>query len=458
MNIKTRGLQYLNKWRQSNKSSINRQIMTATIIVGLLTGVGKLASTGKELIVAWRFGTGNDLDAFVMAMVAPAFIVTIVAESFKAALIPTYIEVRAQQGQGAAQRLFSGVTMRAIALLIAASVLMASTSPLYLPFLASGFDPSKLQLTSRLLWCLCPVILLFGIVNIWGGVLNAGEKFALAAITPMLTPLATAFMLLAFPSWGVYSLVAGLICGSAIEIIILGLGLRRQGVKILPKLSQHDANVSRVFKQYLPVTIGSFLMCSTQIVDQSMAAMLSAGSVSALSYANRVIALPLTLVTLALGTAVVPYFSKTIANKDWQKINHTFKSYLKLILATTVPLTILFIIASKLIVQILFERGSFTPEDTQLVARIQVFYALQIPFYISAIFVVKLINSLGISHYLAWGSAINLTANIAANYLFVRWMGVAGIALSTSCVYLISFAFLYVVTNKHLQKILLETS
>ncbi|MEL6927025.1 MAG: lipid II flippase MurJ [Cyanobacteria bacterium J06600_6] len=458
MNIKARGLQYLNKWRQSSKSSINRQIFTATIIVGLLTGLGKFASTGKELVVAWRFGTGNELDAFVMAMVVPSFVVTVIAESFKAALIPTYIDVREKQGSQAAQKLFSGVTTRAVSFLVAAAVLMAATAPLYLPFLASGFDSEKLQLTNRLLWSLCPVILLFGIINIWGGVLNAGEKFALAAITPILMPLVTVILLLIFPNWGVYSLVVGLLSSSMIEIIVLGYGLRRQGVKIIPQWSEDDVNVSRVFKQYFPVVVGSFLMCSTLLVDQSMAAMLSPGSVSALAYANRVIALPLTLVTLALGTAVVPYFSKTIAEQDWRKINHTFKYYLKLIFITTVPLTLFFIIASKLIIKILFERGSFSPEDTQLVAQIQVLYALQIPFYISAIFVVKLINSLGINHFLAWGSSINLIANIVANYAFVQWIGVKGIALSTSCVYLISFAFLYILTNRHLQKILLENS
>ncbi|MEN9568136.1 MAG: hypothetical protein RLZZ69_3332, partial [Cyanobacteriota bacterium] len=220
----------------------------------------------------------------------------------------------------------------------------------------------------------------------------------------------------------------------------------------------HSANLDLVIKQYFPVMVGSFLMCSTALVDQSMAAMLSPGSVSALGYANRVIALPLTLITLALGTAVVPYFSQTIAQKDWRKISHTFNYYLRLIFITTIPLTIFFILASKLIIQVLFERGSFNAEDTQLVSHIQTFYALQIPFYIAAIFVVKLINSLGINNILAVGSAINLVANIIGNYIFAEWIGVAGIALSTSCVYLISFAFLYILTKKHLQKILLENS
>jgi putative peptidoglycan lipid II flippase len=458
MKISKKGSKYFDLWKKFTQGSINRQIFKATIIIGLLTGLSKFASVGKELVVAWRFGTGDELDAFVMAFVVPSFVITVVANSFSFALIPTYIKVREQEGHKVAQKLFSGIMARAVSLLIVTAIAIVVTAPIYLPLMASGFSATKLDLTTRLLWSISPSILLYGIINIWGGIMNAGEKFALAAFSPVLTPLATVMMLITFPGWGIYTLVGGLICGSLIEMIILGIGLRRQGVDIRPQWLKHDANSALVIKEYVPVIVGSFLMCSTTLVDQSMAAMLSPGSVAALSYANRVIALPLSLVTLALGTAVVPYFSQTIAQKDWRKINHTFKYYLKLIFATTIPLTIFFILASKLIIQILFERGSFNAEDTQLVSQIQILYALQIPFYIAAIFVVRLVNSLGINHILAWGSAINLVANIIGNYVFAEWIGVAGLALSTSCVYLISFAFLYVFTNKHLQKILSENN
>jgi putative peptidoglycan lipid II flippase len=458
MKISGKGSKYINIWKKFTQGSINRQIFKATIIIGLLTGLSKFASVGKELVVAWKFGTGDELDAFVIAFVVPSFVITVVANSLNIALIPTYIKVREQQGNKAAQQLFSGIIARAIGLLIVTTIAIAVTAPIYLPLMASGFSAEKLDLTTHLLWSISPSVLLYGIINIWGGVMNAGEKFALAAFSPVITPLATAIMLIALPGWGIYTLAGGLICGSLIEMIVLGIGLLRQGINIRPRWLKYDANSAQVIKEYFPVIVGSFLMCSTTLVDQSMAAMLSPGSVAALGYANRVIALPLSLVTLALGTAVVPYFSQSIAQKDWHKINHTFKYYLKLIFVTTIPLTIFFILASKLIVQFLFERGSFDAQDTQLVSQIQILYALQIPFYIAAIFVVRLINSLGINHILAVGSAINLVANIVGNYIFAEWIGVAGLALSTSCVYLISFVFLYILTKKHLQKILLENS
>jgi putative peptidoglycan lipid II flippase len=333
------------------------------------------------------------------------------------------------------------------------TIVMIVTAPLYLPLIASGFDPQKLDLTLHLLWAIAPFVLLSGILTIWSAVLNAGERFALAAIVPIVIPTISILFILGFESWGVFALVAGLLCGAVVQMVFLAVALNRQGISLLPKWYGFDANLRQVASQYAPIMTGAFLMCSTNLVDQSMAAMLEPGSVAALDYANRVIFLPLTLSTTALGTAVIPYFSKMVAEEDWINVRHTLMRYLRLIFAVTIPLMVFFIVGSELIVQLLFQRGSFTASDTRLVAQIQNFYALQIPFYVGALFVVRLINSMRINHFLAWGSALNLIVNIIGNYVFMIWMGVKGIALSTSLVYLVSFLFLVFFANRNLKKI-----
>lgn len=114
----------------------------------------------------------------------------------------------------------------------------------------------------------------------------------------------------------------------------------------------------------------------------------------------------------------------------------------------TVPLAILLILISKPLVQVLFQRGSFTPEDTYMVARIQAFYALQIPFYIGGILVVRLISSMRKNQLLMWVSGSNLLVKIVLNYLLIQYFGVYGIALSTSIIYLISFSICWILLSK----------
>lgn len=437
-------------WKKLTNGSINRQIFGAAVTVAMLTALAKVATVARELVVAWRFGTGNELDAFLIALLVPSFIISVVAGSFNAALIPTYIHVREEEGAKAAQKLFSGATVWSLVLLGITTILTVVTAPVYLPLLASGFSPQKLDLTFHLLCAIAPFILLSGIIVIWGAVLNAGERFALVALSPIITPIITIVFLLVFNFSGVYALAMGLVCGTALEMVTLGASLHRQGISLWLKFYKIDANLRQVANQYAPALAGAFFMCSAGLVDQSMAAMLSPGSVSTLNYATKLIALPLTLTTTALSTAVIPYFSKMIACKDWTGLERTFKHYMRLIFFATVPLTGLLLLFSELIVKIIFQRGYFTASDTHLVAETLDCFALQIPFYVADILVVKLLTSMCLNYILMSVSIFNLIINIALNYIFLHWIGIKGIALSTSCVYLFSFFYLLFFAKKKL--------
>ncbi|MDZ7959740.1 MAG: murein biosynthesis integral membrane protein MurJ [Aulosira sp. DedQUE10] len=442
----------LDYWKKLTSGSVNRQIFGAAITVAIGTALVKGVAVVKELVVAWKFGTGDALDAFLIALLVPSFIVNVVAGSFNAALIPTYIRVREQEGQKAAQKLFSGVTVWSLALLGITTILMIVAAPLYLPLIATGFSSEKLNLTFHLLCTMAPIVLLSGIITIWSSVLNAGEKFALAALSPASTSVITIGFLLAFSWLGSFALVAGLVGGAVLEILFLGIALHRQGISLCPKWYGFDPHLRQVSGQYIPTIAGSFLMCSTGLIDQSMAAMLSPGSVAALNYGNRVIALPITLATTALSAAVIPYFSKMVAHQDWKNIHHTLRHYLKIIFIVTVPLTLLFIVFSYQITQLLFQRGSFTVNDTHLVAQIQFYFAFQIPFYVANILVIRLISAMQLNHIFFQIDSLSFTLNIVLNYLFMQWMGISGIALSTSFVYLFCFFYIFISAKNQLKK------
>ncbi|MDV2991084.1 MAG: lipid II flippase MurJ [Chroococcidiopsis sp. SAG 2025] len=438
-------------WNKLTSGSINRKIFSAVVTVGLFTVFVKTTSTVKELVVAWRFGTGDDQDAFLIALMLPELSINVLVVSFTAALIPTYVRVREQEGKKAAQQLFSGAVVLGLGVLGIATVLLVATAPLYLPWIALGFNSQKLDLTFRLLCTIAPFVLLSGTIQTWSAILNAGERFALAAVSPLVTPTTCILLLVSFKSWGIFALAAGLICGAIIEIVILGIALRRQGISLLPRWYKFDDRLRQVVSQYIPMVAGALLLCSASSVDQAMAAMLAPGSVAALNYGNRIIASVMSLIATALSAAVITYASQMVACQDWVGISHTLKYYIRLIFFTTVPLAGLLIIFSEPLVQILFQRGAFTDENTHLVAQIQNLAALQIPFYLGNLLLFRFISSMQLNHVIMWCCGLSLLVNISANYIFAIWLGVKGIALSTSCVYVFSFLFLLFFAAKHLQ-------
>ncbi len=435
---------------------MSRKIFGAAMTVGILTVLVKLISVSKEFVVAWRFGTSDDLEACLIALLVPSFLCSVTSNSFNSALIPTYIQVRETQGIKAAQKLFSGATLWSAAILLSVILIVLSTAPFYLPFIASGFSPQKLSLTFSLLHITTPVILLNGITSTWGAVLNAGERFAVAALTPASIHIMGILFLFFCKGWGVYALANGLLFGAAVEMIVIGLALKRQGMSLRPKWYGFDPSLKQVAKQYIPSITAAFIICSAGVIDQSMAARLEPGSVASLSYANRLIASPISLMSVALSTALVPYLSKMVAKRDWVDLRRTLNQYVGLIFLISVPMTIFFIGFSEPLVRLVFQRGSFTLQDANLVSQIQSLYALQIPFYLVDILSIRLITSMRLNKALIFFFAANSIINIVLDYTFMKWMGIKGIALSTSCVYLFSslclLGFCQIKINKYLDR------
>jgi len=123
----------------------------------------------------------------------------------------------------------------------------------------------------------------------------------------------------------------------------------------------------------------------------------------------------------------------------------------RLIVLAVLPATVAAILASKAIVRLLFERGAFTAADTSLVTRIQAFYLLQVPFVVIGMLFVRLASSLQRNQILLWGAAITLPLNVVLNFILMRWLGVGGIALSTSLVFLVSCCYLMVSVHRALR-------
>jgi putative peptidoglycan lipid II flippase len=419
-----------------------RRIIGAALTVALLATLVKLVTIAQELVVAYRFGISDMLDAFWIALLVPSLFTYVLGGSLNVALIPSFIQVRERDGTAAAQNLLAEVTGWSIGLLGIVTFIIIAAAPVYLPLIASGFGPDKLALTRRLLYIIAPVMLLGGIANIWGAVLNAGERFALVALAPVTAPAISVLLLLAVPSWGIFALAAGMLCGGALEMILLGAALKRRGFSLRPKWAGHGKDLRQVTNQFTPKMAGAFLRSGSSLVDQSIAAMLLAGSVAALNYGYRVIGPLIGVAGTALGTAVTPYFSKMAVSNERKDLSQTFKRCLLLILLFTVPAALLIFFFSEAIIQLLFQRGSFIASDTALVARIQSFYALQIPFYLANVLATRLISSLLTNYLLMWSAAIYLAASITLDLLLIKPLGVAGLALSTSCASLINFAFL----------------
>ncbi len=208
--------------RTAGSDSTNRKIFRAAVIIGFSTLLVKVGTALKEVLVARLFGRSDVLDAFLIAYLVPYFVMSLAMGALVSAFVPTFVETREKQGADAAQRLFSSVMFLSIVVVIPVTILLAVLAPYYLPYMGSNFSAAKLRLTRELLYVLLPFVLFGGVAAFVSAVLNVGEKFALPALTPLVTPVVTIlFLAAAAKSWGAFSLAGGIVTGSILEAALL---------------------------------------------------------------------------------------------------------------------------------------------------------------------------------------------------------------------------------------------
>ena len=443
----------MSRIKRWSEGSVNRRILGAALVVGVMTLLAKAATLAKDLLVAYQFGRSDEVDAFLLALMLPSFVVNVIAGAAYSALIPVYVRARSRDSGAQAHRLMAWMNGWSGLVLLASTVVLAVLFPLVLPVIASNFAPEKRELTLKLFLVVAPLVVFGGLATIWAGVLNALHRFALAAFSATVVSLvAIAALLLYGSTGGILALAVGTVLGYVAQWALLATGLRREAVPLRWRFRGRNPDLDAVKQQTYTLMVGMLLMGSTELVDQSMAAMLDAGSVATLGYGTKIVISIVGLGAAAIGTSVFPHFSVMVAAHDWSGVRHTLKRYGQLILVASVPLTIVIVAASEWIVTALFERGAFSAADTLAVARVQALYALQIPFYLLGILGVRLLSAMGKNRVVTAIAAFNVVSNIVGNAILMRWFGVAGIALSTSIVYLLSSTLIWLALARGLNR------
>jgi putative peptidoglycan lipid II flippase len=413
--------------------SVNRRIFSAVSAVTLAALVVKLAATVKEFAVAGIFGRSDALEAFLVAALIPGLLINLISESMNQALIPTLVRVKTLEGRERAQRLLSNALVCSCVLLALTCLGMALTARLFFPLIGSHFAPAKLDLAVHLFYGLLPVIVLTGIASLCAAVLNTVGSFALPALAPVVTPLAIMVAAPLFANrFGTWAMVYGTVIGALLHALWMGWLLNASDYRLALRWHGMCEATREVARQYGPVFMSGLVASGGLLVDQSMAAMLPAGSVSALAYAGRFVSVALALLGGAFSSAATPFFSESVARRDWNGCRQTLRTWASWSAAVATAVTGTLIIGARPLVRVTFQHGVFQPHDTLAVSSVLVIYALQIPFFVCSRVYYRFLVAMRRTDLVFYCGLLNLVLDIVLNLLLMPRFGVAGIAMSTS--------------------------
>lgn len=419
------------------------RIAGATLLIGALTAVARLTTVAREITAASAFGTAQALDAYLIAYAVPVYILGAVAGSFQSAFVPKYIAIGKQHGPVAADRLVAGALGALLLGMGVATLILGAIAWFLLPLMALSFDAAGLALARSLLFIMVPAIFLGAAPIAYSAWLNALERFRVPALLPGVGPLvAVTGLILYGPAYGIYALAGGTVAGAAVEVAVVIGAARMAGRRLpLPRFGM-TADLSAVGREFWPLLLGTLLFSSTTLVDQIMAASLAPGSVAALGFGTRVTALVIAVAGVGVATSVLPTFSQLVAERAWSSLTRTLVQFSAMVAVMAVVIGGAVAVYSTPVIEILFERGNFTGADTLRVAEIQGYFVLQLPFFLVSLVLVRLLSALTMNRTIFAITAFNSILNVALNYGLMQSMGVAGIALSTTLVHLVSMGLL----------------
>jgi putative peptidoglycan lipid II flippase len=434
-------------------------------LIGIATMASRILGVARETVLAWQFGasSGPAMDAFNVAFRIPNLVRDLFAEgAMSAAFVPTFTRTLDTRGRDAAWRLGNLVIN---ALLIVTGILVVLGIVLAGPItnaIASGDEfasvPGKLELTTQLTRIMLPFLTTVAVAVAMMGMLNSLHRFFIPALSPAMFNVATIFCAFAvvplMPSVGlppIAGIAIGTLLGGLGQIAIQWPSLRAEGFRYRPILDFRDPDVREILRLMGPGTLGLAAVQINVFVNTYLATTQQQGAVSWLSYAFRLMYLPIGLFGVSIATAALPDISKQATAADRGPMRNTISSGLRLMLMLNVPAAIGLISLANPIVELLLERGAFGPQDTAATAAALMFYAPGLLGYSAVKIASPSFYSLGDSRTPVTVGVVAVVANLALNLMLVRVLGYKGLALGTALAALFNAGALLYLLNRRLE-------
>lgn len=338
--------------------------MIVTIFTVLGLGLGFLSNA----VVAAKFGAGREMDVYLAATTLPMFIVNILAQSLSYTFIPVFAEYRAKDPGEIWTVVSSFININALTTVVLCVAGIIFAQPI-MKLLAPGFTPEKLLRSAELLRWFFPMIIFTVINGLMASVYYSNQRFVIPSLSSVISPLLTiAYVLLFYRSLSTMSLALATLTSTAIQTVLLSVGFfRTKDFNYTFVFDFRHPGVIKILKLMAPLILGMLLTQTLPLFDRYFLSKLPDGSISHIGYAQKFINIIPSLVSSGLVLALFPVMSKYAAETKWEELRAIMSKGVRMLFFMSLPFAVFLGFYGRPVIQLLFERGAFTPDDTTAV-------------------------------------------------------------------------------------------
>jgi putative peptidoglycan lipid II flippase len=416
--------------------SLGRNIAT----VGFFTLLSRVVGFLRDVVLSAVLGSGPLADAFIVALKLPNLFRRLFAEgAFSAAFVPLFARELQGEGRDAALVFARQAHACLLMILVPFTVLMMLAMPAVIWVMAPGLngDKSIFDLAVTFGRITFPYLIFISLASLYGGVLNSIDRFAEVAFTPVLLNIVMIGAVLGLtplmPDAG-YSASIGVALAGLMQWLWLLFSCWRDGVAMKLVRPRYTARVRQLVRLATPVAIGGGAQQVSTMLDVVWASLLPAGSISALYYADRVTQLPLGVIGIAIGTALLPLLARQLRAGATDAAQANQNRAIEFGLLFSLPSTAALLILADPMIRVLFEHGKFGPDDTARTAGALAAYSVGLPAFMLVKALTPGFFAREDTRTPLYTAIVSILVNVALNAVFVLATPLAqvGIALSSS--------------------------
>lgn len=371
-----------------------------------------------------------------------------------AAFVPTFAEAREKQNDVEYRRTISAVysSMWLVFIVVTiAGILLAPYAPKLLGALdtytgdthQNNHDP---QLVVQLIQWTFPYIFFIGLGVFCMAPLFVARHYSTPSWTPVLLNISLIGCCLllrdyfAEPAW---ALVVGVWIGGIAQMVVLTWAMYRHTGVLVPSFDLGHPAIRRCARLLSPVVIGQSAGPINKLVNTFFAVSLGTSTVTALTMANNLVQLPLSVFGVAVSVAILPSISRAGARGEMDVVRDTMIHGLRQSFYLVMPAMGVLMVLSEPIVRLLFERGHFGPETTAMTAVATLYYGSGLLAFAWVKVCAQGFYALKDTKTPVAAAGISMLLNIALNFALVVPMGFRGLAFSTTVAFAANFLMLY---------------
>lgn len=438
----------------------NKKITKAAGIIAFATLLSRISGFFRDVIIAKIFGTGMAADAFFVAFRIPNILRRLVGEGvLTIAFIPVFMEYLHKKGKKDAFEFADALYTLLFISLFLFTILGIVFSPWIVQIIAGGFrdDPEKFTLTVILTRIMFPFLLFVGMVAYFMGLLNSMDHFFAPALGPVLLNVGMIFgAILLAPLFyePVIGLSLGVIIGGFSQFIFQIPFLRSKEIRLKWRFDPFHAGILRVLTLMLPSVFALGVVQLNVFISTRLASHLPEGSVSYLYYADRFMELPLGIFAISVATAILPTLSKQASQGKMDDLKETLSFSLRLVFFFTIPSMFLLISLRVPILNILFQRGSFTYISTVKTAEALLYYSLGLWAFSGIRLITPVFYSFQDTTTPVLIASVSVVVNLIMGLILMFPLKHGGLALATSLAACCNFILLIIFLRRRIGNIL----